>query len=299
MRRLKPVEPRRGIIVFAGQGDTRLDTRFDQHPVFKDNLLALSDLCGQKIPSLSALSENSSQIERQMSLIAYHMSTLECLSDMDFELIAAAGISLGEFAAAMATGALSREDGYQAVLARAQCMQEYARKGTMIAVLGLNSTCLAELVMNSRYKGVYVSVTYTERVHLLSGSSEDLQAIRTQIAQLGGRTMPVPSGIPSHCILMDAVIPCLTQSLQNLRWGVPGIPWISGIDGFVTRNPAEIQFRLIRQTVEPVSWPHVHNTLAYLHPNIIDGGPGHVVSRLVKSSPSLWILASGDDIKPW
>ncbi len=298
MRRLKPIRPRTGIIVFAGQGDRRLDARLDHHPLFKRNLSLISELCGQQIPLPSGLNENSSQIERQLALTAHHISTFDCLKDLDYELVAAAGISLGEFAAAMVTGALSRDQGYQAVLARAQCMQEYAREGTMMAVLGLNMDSLTRLLMNSRHKGVYVSVTYSERVHLLSGTEADLRRIQTEVQHLGARTAPVPSGIPSHCILMDKVIPCLSAALQKLFWAVPSLPWVSGIDGFVTRDAETIRLRLIRQTVEPVSWPRVHNTLSYLHANIIDGGPGHSVSRLVRASPGLVVVASSADIKP-
>ncbi|MCL4493777.1 MAG: acyltransferase domain-containing protein [Firmicutes bacterium] len=299
MGRLKPVGPRRGIIVFAGQGDTRLDTRLDRHPVFVRALADVSELCGQKIPPPSALGENSSQVERQMALAAYHMSAFDCLKDLGYEPVAAAGISLGEFAAAMVSGALSRVQGYKAVLARARCMQEYAGQGTMMAVLGLRMDVLSVLLRDAAWKVIYVSATYGDRVHLLSGSHDDLGAIRAEVANRGGRTVPVPSGIPSHCILMERVVPCLTSALQNLLWTNPEIPWISGIDGFVTRDAAKIQFRLVRQTVEPVSWPHVHNTLSYLHANVIDGGPGHSVSRMAKSSPGLFVVASSDDIKPW
>ncbi|MDA8194383.1 MAG: acyltransferase domain-containing protein [Thermaerobacter sp.] len=299
MTGLKPRRPKQGVVIFPGQGDWRLDDKSAHHPAIRRALAEASELCGQWIPPVSAVTAASSQVERQLALIATSVGGFEGLTDLGFEPVAAGGISLGEFAAAVVSGALSRDQGYRAVLARARCMEQFAYHGTMMAVLGWEMETLTRWLRDRFGDCVYVSATYGERTHLLSGTRDDLDSVRVLLRRGGVHTAPVPAGIPSHCRLMARALPCLTAAFRDLVWNRPTIPWISGMDGFITRDPHEIQSRLAQQTVEPVSWPKVRRTLWYIHNNVIDGGPGHSISRLVKAGPELFLVANSDDIKAW
>ncbi|MCY0863651.1 MAG: ACP S-malonyltransferase [Sulfobacillus sp.] len=291
--------PKDGVVaLFPGQGDVHMGKDgWHRHPIVQEIFRDASDIAGRPIPAPSDLAPESPQVERQLSLMAASLGRWEMIRQEGVSIVAAGGISLGEYAAAVATGALSRADGFRAVWARGRCMDRYARAGDMLAVLGLDTDNLRQALQDVT-ADAYIACIYGPRHHLVSGTDSALPQVRLRLSQPGIRVVTVPTGIPSHCPLMAAVVPCLYRAFKALDWRPLSIPWLSGVDGQATRRVVTVRERLVRQTVEPVHWLHIVHTLRYVHNRVMDIGPGQSVSRLLKNQPGLALIPYRERIMP-
>ena len=75
----------------------------------------------------------------QPAIMATSLAALQCVKEKGIEASGVAGHSLGEYAAMVASGMLSMEDGFKLIAHRASAMGKVAEKGagSMAAIMGL------------------------------------------------------------------------------------------------------------------------------------------------------------------
>lgn len=272
---MTPSHSIRPIAIFPGQGDPRLrlSPALARHPHVQAVFQRAHHLLGYAVPS----PEDASPPLQQLALFTASMAVWELLGP-NTNITAIAGISLGEYAAAVAAGALSFEDGLQLVEARTQCMAQWASPGNMMAILGISCD-----QWQSHQAEVFLACRYGPTEHIVSGPVPALSRLGALVSQLGGRVVAVNAGIPSHSPYMAPALPCLKRVMDRLDWRRSKIPWISTMDGRVTRHPTAIKERLLAQIVSPVNWPKATAIMQFVgHHQYLDIGPGHSVSRLLR-----------------
>jgi len=196
---------------------------------------------------------------------------------------ATAGLSLGEFTALTAAGAMSFEDGLRVVRARGQFMQEAcdATRGGMAAIIGLDEVLTREACAEA---GVVLANLNCPGQLVISGEAEKI-AKACELAKAKGakRALPLTVAGAYHSPLMASARPKLENELAKIKISSPVVPVISNVTAQAHGDATEISVRLVEQVTSSVLW---ENSMRYLlaqgFTRFIELGPGTALSGFMK-----------------
>jgi [acyl-carrier-protein] S-malonyltransferase len=194
---------------------------------------------------------------------------------------ATAGLSLGEFTALTAAGAMSFEDGLRVVRQRGKFMQEACdvTKGGMAAVIGLDEAPTREVCAEA---GVVLANLNCPGQLVISGESEKI-AKACELAKAKGakRAIPLPVAGAYHSPLMASAQPKLQNELAKIKISAPTVPVISNVTA--QAHGSDISAKLVEQVCASVLW---ENSMRYLlaqgFTRFIEFGPGAALSGFMK-----------------
>jgi [acyl-carrier-protein] S-malonyltransferase len=196
---------------------------------------------------------------------------------------ATAGLSLGEFTALTAAGAMSFEDGLKVVRQRGRFMQEAcaATQGGMAAVIGLNETATREVCTET---GVVVANLNCPGQIVISGASEKM-APACALAKAKGAMRAVPLTVAGayHSPLMASAQPKLETELARVTLSPLAVPVIANVTAQPHGDAGAIRGRLVEQVTSSVRW---EESMRYLvgqgFTRFIELGPGRALSGFMK-----------------
>lgn len=196
---------------------------------------------------------------------------------------ATAGLSLGEFTALTAAGAMSFEDGLRVVRQRGRFMQEAceATKGGMAAVIGLDEAPTREACAEA---GVVLANLNCPGQLVISGEAEKIgKACELAKAKGAKRAIPLPVAGAYHSPLMAGAQPKLQAELALAKLSAPGVPVISNVNAQPHTTPDQISARLVEQVTSSVRWEQsMRYLLAQGYTRFIELGPGAALSGFMK-----------------
>ena len=200
---------------------------------------------------------------------------------LDFQ--ATAGLSLGEFTALTAAGAMSFEDGLRVVRQRGKFMQEACdeTKGGMAAIIGLDEAPTREVCAAA---GVVLANLNCPGQLVISGEAEKI-AKACELAKARGakRALPLPVAGAYHSPLMASAQPKLGAELAKVNLVSPVVPVISNVTAQAHGAPAEISAKLVEQVCASVLWEtSMRALLAQGYTRFIELGPGTALSGFMK-----------------
>ncbi|MCL2294869.1 MAG: ACP S-malonyltransferase [Spirochaetes bacterium] len=190
-----------------------------------------------------------------------------------------AGFSVGEVAALTYAGVFSFEDGFKAVIKRAELMSACAAKtkGTMAAVLKLDAGKVEELC---KEHGVF-AVNYNCPGQIVaSGEENAMAAFVAKVNASGGRAMPLAVSGAFHSPLMTEAADEFRKYLESISISAPKISVYANL----TAKPYEGDIKDIfaKQIKSPVLWEQaVTNMLAHGITEFIEAEPGKVLTGLI------------------
>jgi malonyl CoA-acyl carrier protein transacylase len=193
---------------------------------------------------------------------------------------AAAGHSLGEYAALHAAGALTFDDALLLVDERAAAMQEAAgaQPGGMVAMLGGDSHAVAEL---ARSLDLTIANDNAPGQVVLSGPMEMIDtAVELARSDAGARAMKLDVAGAFHSVLMEPAADRLRAALAATPVDEPAFPvWSNGSAApFV-----DIRRELAENLLKPVRWRETLLALrAHGVERFVELGPGAVLTGMVK-----------------
>jgi [acyl-carrier-protein] S-malonyltransferase len=200
---------------------------------------------------------------------------------LDFQ--ATAGLSLGEFTALTAAGAMTFEDGLRVVRQRGRFMQEAcdATRGGMAAVIGLDEAPTREACAEA---GVVLANLNCPGQLVISGEADRIsQAVELLKAKGAKRAIPLPVAGAYHSPLMASAQPKLQAELARIHLSAPAVPVISNVTAQPHTSPAEINARLVEQVTSSVLWEKsMRYLLAQGFTRFIELGPGTALSGFMK-----------------
>lgn len=196
---------------------------------------------------------------------------------------ATAGLSLGEFTALTAAGAMSFEDGLRVVRQRGKFMQEAcdATKGGMAAVIGLDEAPTREACAEA---GVVLANLNCPGQLVISGAADKI-AKACELAKAKGakRAIPLPVAGAYHSPLMASAQPKLQAELARAKISAPQVPVISNVTAQPHTSPDQISARLVEQVTSSVRWEEsMRYLLAQDYTRFIELGPGAALSGFMK-----------------
>jgi [acyl-carrier-protein] S-malonyltransferase len=215
-----------------------------------------------------------------VSWIAYQL-VAERVANLKYE--ATAGLSLGEFTALAAAGAMSFEDGLRLVRQRGRFMQEAcdATRGTMAAVIGLDETPTREVCAQA---GVVLANLNCPGQLVISGETEKIsRACELAKAKGARRALPLTVAGAYHSPLMASAQPKLAAELGRVQITTPRAQVISNVTSQPHDTPEGIRRLLVDQVTSPVRWEEsMRFLLAQGYTRFIELGPGTALGGFMK-----------------
>jgi [acyl-carrier-protein] S-malonyltransferase len=214
---------------------------------------------------------------------------------------ATAGLSLGEFTALTAAGAMSFEAGLRVVRERGRFMQQEceATRGGMAAVIGLEESLTREVCVQA---GVVLANLNCPGQLVISGPEEKI-LLACDLARARGarRAIPLPVAGAYHSPLMAGAQPKLRAALAQVELTAPAVAVISNVTARPHGGPEAIRDLLVEQVTSPVRWEEtLRHLLAEGFTRFIELGPGTALSgfmkRVDKQAP-IWNVADGASLE--
>lgn len=171
------------------------------------------------------------------------------------EPAAAAGHSVGEYAALCAAGALPPEEALRAVAERGRAMAEAAPAGTttMAAVLGLAPAAIDAALAG--LENVWPANYNTPSQTVIAGTAGGVERASERLREAGARrVVPLNVSAAFHTPLVREAAGRVRRVLDTIDWREPALPVIANLTAEPYRNAAEIPDVLERQLSSPVRW---------------------------------------------
>jgi [acyl-carrier-protein] S-malonyltransferase len=219
---------------------------------------------------------------------AIFLTSLACMDALKFlvpDLVfdATAGLSLGEFTALTAAGAVSFDDGLRMVQMRGRFMQEAcdSTNGGMASILNLDDAILAEVC---READVDIANMNCPGQTVISGDKDKIaKAVELAKARGAKRAIPLVVAGAYHSRLMVSAKTKVANALAGLSMQLPRVPVVSNVTARPAAGVAEIKELLVRQVTSSVRWSESMQWLiAEGFTRFIELGPGSVLSGLMK-----------------
>jgi [acyl-carrier-protein] S-malonyltransferase len=200
---------------------------------------------------------------------------------------AAAGLSLGEYAALVAAGALAFPDAVAVVRKRGQFMQEAAecRHTAMAAVLGLQAEEVVEIC--EQVPGFVEPANFNAPGQVvIAGDVEAVHEAGQRLREAGARrVIPLAVSAPFHTSIMRPAAERLAPVLDAVRIREAGLPVIANVSAAAVRTPEEIRNALVAQVASPVRWEQSVQTLRRMGVStFVEVGPGTILAGLIKKT---------------
>lgn len=177
------------------------------------------------------------------------------LNRRGIEPAAAAGHSVGEYAALAAGGAVGGPQVIKAVVERGRAMAEAVPAGTssMAAVLGLDSQAVEVALagMNDAWPANYNTPTQT----VIAGTTAGLEVAARRLQEAGAkRVIPLKVSAAFHTPLMAPAAERLRLALERIEWRSPRIPVMANLSGRQHQGGDRIPHVMEMQLRSPVRW---------------------------------------------
>jgi len=220
------------------------------------------------------------------------------------EVVASAGLSLGEYSALVFAGALSFEDGLRLVARRGQLMSEAGRKrpGTMASVLGLEDEQVVEICRQASDAGVVVAANFNCPGQVVVSGEPGAVARAAELARQADafRVVELEVSGAFHSPLMEPAREELAQILAETPVQEPAVPVISNVTGEPMECREEIRQNLAKQLTHPVRWADCCRRVLTLGAEVLyEVGPGRVLKGLMRRidrSVSVDTLGKADEV---
>ena len=193
--------------------------------------------------------------------------------------LAAAGHSLGEYAALTAAGAIEFEDAVRLVRARADAMADAAARepGGMVAMLGGERDDVLAL---AEELGLSLANDNAPGQIVLSGAMAKIDEAVQKADTKGLRARKLDVGGAFHSPLMAPAADALRAALDATDMGEPAFPVLSNGS---TEPFVDIRAELAENLLQPVRWRETLIALQAMGAtDYVECGPGAVLRGLVK-----------------
>ena len=220
----------------------------------------------------------------QPALYAHGLALLEVLRAEvpTLEVVACAGLSLGEFTAHAAAGTFDFETGLNLVFQRGSFMEEACEqtRGAMVAMIGGEEAQVRALAARC---GVDVANLNAPGQIVLSGGAEGIAQAAELAKEFGiKRAIVLPVAGAYHSQLMATAQAKLASVLAETKLEVPGVPVISNFEARAVTEPGAVRAALTSQVTGSVRWVEsMQGLIAAGHSLFIELGPDATLAGLM------------------
>jgi [acyl-carrier-protein] S-malonyltransferase len=275
-------------VVFPGQGSQRpgMGSPWVGTPSWQA-IEAVSEVLARDVGALLLEADAATlQATRnaQVAAFALGLVLLDAARRNGLEWQAAAGHSLGEYTALVASGTLGLEDAARLVGERAEAMQDAAdtAPGTMAAILALESEVVAECCEEAGGEAWMANDNAPGQI-VVAGTPGGVDAASAAAKQRGGKVLSLSVGGAFHTPLMASAQPRLDAALATAAFRDGDLPVVANVDAAAHHHASDWPGLLGAQLCQPVRWRESVLSLQRLGvTRVIELGPGAVLSGMIK-----------------
>jgi [acyl-carrier-protein] S-malonyltransferase len=208
-----------------------------------------------------------------------------------------AGLSLGEYTALTAAGAISLEEVLPLVMKRAALMQEAVPLGVgaMAAVIGMDNVVVEHIC--SQVEGIVSIANYNCPGQLvISGEKAAVEEASGLLKQEGGKVKLLPISVPCHSPLLKDSARKFAEEVARVKFREPTVDVISNVNA-KEHSALDIPNLLVEQLYSPVRWEQSIRYMMTKFDYFIEIGPGSSLSGLLKKIDKTKVLGQIEDNK--
>lgn len=220
----------------------------------------------------------------QAAMVTTSVAMLKVIEEMWIHADVTAGLSLGEYCALVAAGAMSQADAIRTVRKRGILMQEAVPVGigAMSAVMGLNPEQVNEVI--DPIENVQVANYNCPGQIVISGLTAAVETATEKLKEAGARkVVPLKVSGPFHSYLLEEAGQKLGTYLEDVEIMTPNIPYVANVNASYITDAADIKQLLTRQVSSSVRWQQsIEAMLADGVTRFIEIGPGKTLTGFLK-----------------
>lgn len=278
--------------LFSGQGSqyTGMGKELlEANPEFSFIYDKASEILGydlKKVTFEGTEEELSQTCNSQPAIMAVSLLCFEVAKKNGIEFGAVAGHSLGEYAAMVASGILSLEDGFKVIKARAAAMDKAGKEteGAMYAVMKMTAEEIEEVCKS--VDGYVVPVNYNSSVQtVIAGEKTAAEKAAEIFAEKGARAVPLKVSAAFHSKLMEGAAKEFYEAMKDVKFNTPSVPFYSNVTGAELSDFSDMPSLLAKHMVSPVRFTSELAAMSNAGiDTFIELGPNKVLTGLVKKT---------------
>lgn len=277
-------------VIFPGQGAQYVGMAKDFYDSFEDSKKVFDeaddvlDIELKKICFEENYDINKTEYT-QPAMVAAEVAIYEHLKNAGLKADVFAGLSLGEYSALVAAGAMTLADGIKTVRRRGILMQNEVPLGMggMAAVIAMDADKIAEICENTPGKVQIANYNCPGQI-VISGEAEAVKAASAALAEAGAkRVIPLNVSGPFHSQMLVPAGEKLYDFLQGVDIAEGFAPYYCNADAEEITDAAKVKELLKRQVYSSVRWQQtIENMIADGVDTFIEVGPGKTLTGFMK-----------------
>ena len=277
--------------LFAGQGAQYLGMGrelYDQYELVRSTFDEASQVLGYDVRALIDQDEEKLNQTRytQPAILTTSVAIYWLLADKGIEPDMVAGLSLGEYSALVAAGALDFKTAVALVAKRGSFMEEAAPAGSgkMVAVLNAEVSLIEAVCQEASAIGVVSPANYNTPSQIVIGGEVAAVDKAVELLKDAGvkRLIPLNVSGPFHTALLKPASERLAEVLGTVEFSDFVLPLVGNTEATVMEKE-RVRELLTRQVMEPVRF---YDSIAIMQEagvtEFIEIGPGKVLSGFIK-----------------
>lgn len=277
-------------VIFPGQGAQYVGMAKDFYDSFEDSKKVFDEADDVLDIELKKICfEENDDINKteytQPAMVAAEVAIYEHLKNAGLKADVFAGLSLGEYSALVAAGAMTLADGIKTVRRRGILMQNEVPLGMggMAAVIAMDADKIAEICENTPGKVQIANYNCPGQI-VISGEAEAVKAASAALAEAGAkRVIPLNVSGPFHSQMLDPAGEKLYDFLQGVDVAEGFAPYYCNADAEEITDAAKVKELLKRQVYSSVRWQQtIENMIADGVDTFIEVGPGKTLTGFMK-----------------
>ncbi|WP_368251950.1 ACP S-malonyltransferase [Enterococcus sp. 2201sp1_2201st1_B8_2201SCRN_220225] len=279
--------------LFSGQGAQYTgmgQELYQTEPIMKATFDEASEVLGYSVADLCFKAEESERLNQteftQPAILTVSVGMYRILSEKGLLPDAVAGLSLGEYTALVASGALDFATGVTLVAKRGAYMAQAAPAGSgkMVAVMNAEASLIEKCCQKASSVGIVSPANYNTPQQIVIGGEVAAVDAAVALLQEAGvkRMIPLNVSGPFHTALLSPAAEQLGKTLQSIPFNKMKIPVISNTTAQVM-EAEEVKGLLERQVMSPVRFYESIGTLKDLGiTRAVEIGPGKTLTGFMK-----------------
>lgn len=277
-------------VIFPGQGAQYVGMAKDFYDNFEDSKKVFDEADEVLDIELKKICfEENDDINKteytQPAMVAAEVAIYEHLKNAGLKADVFAGLSLGEYSALVAAGAMTLADGIKTVRRRGILMQNEVPLGMggMAAVIAMDADKIAEICENTPGKVQIANYNCPGQI-VISGEAEAVKAASAALAEAGAkRVIPLNVSGPFHSQMLVPAGEKLYDFLQGIDVAEDFDPYYCNADAEKITDASKVKELLKRQVYSSVRWQQtIENMIADGVDTFIEVGPGKTLTGFMK-----------------